>query len=294
MGHLLGWPIAGYRTNAVKNAVEFYPLSDSDRGQELADQLGFDRSSVRYSEEAPLQQNDVPFFSKEGRGSLLLEERSVFRNRKNFTDHPFLKLPKENEPSSSWPYRGFDENTLDQLAAISVAGVCAEILAFGNAEGGVADLNQLRQIFSASETAIDEKASTNRIRYALGFTMGCLRRHLGVLDDLAEAMDEGKSVAECVLVIESSKNILGMEAFGGNYEIERRKKFISDESSLLERVLLGSDQRIDTIESRLVEGKGGGYRMNRSFLPGDDPFYAALAVALGFLLWASAGGLSLH
>jgi hypothetical protein len=88
---------------------------------------------------------DVPFFSTEGLGGLLLEEQSVFRNTKNYTDNPFLKLASINEPTNSWPFRGFDHRTVDQLAAVSVGGVCAEILAFGNAEGGIADLGQ-RQI----------------------------------------------------------------------------------------------------------------------------------------------------
>ena len=35
MGHLLGYPVKGYSVNAVKNAVEIYPLADADRGLDL-------------------------------------------------------------------------------------------------------------------------------------------------------------------------------------------------------------------------------------------------------------------
>ena len=140
MAHLLGFPIKGYSVNAVKNAVEFYPLNDPDVGLDRARQLGFDRPSSRPVEDLAVPpEESAPYFSKEGRGASLVEEQSVFRKSKNYTDNPFLKLPSQNEPKNSWPFRGFDHRTVDKLAVVSVAGVCAEIMAFGNAEGGVAD-----------------------------------------------------------------------------------------------------------------------------------------------------------
>jgi hypothetical protein len=66
-------------------------------------------------------------------------------NAKNYTDNPFLKLLYKDNPSQAWPYRGFDKATLDHLAVVSVAGLWAEILAFGNVEGGIVDLYHFRQ-----------------------------------------------------------------------------------------------------------------------------------------------------
>jgi hypothetical protein len=330
MGHLLGLPVAGYQANAVKNAVNFYPLADTDRSFDLASQLGFDKSlsarRVEQNSEAlsadQLSAFDAPFFSETGRGAWLVEERSVFRNAQNYTNNPFLKLASRNEPSNSWPFRGFDEATLDQLSAISVAGVCSEILAFGmytkcsfclrvlnsdtvcirlflwaigNAEGGVADLNQLRQIYRSAEPSISERDEENRIRFALGYTMSQLRRHLGALDALSKIMERDGTIAECVAAIENCENMSGVVSIAGeNYEVQRRKDFLSDQRSPLERLFLGGGRTIDELEDRLVEGKGGGYRKETFRLTGDDPVYAAIAVALLFALWASAGGLSLH
>ena len=96
-------------------------------------------------------ESNAPYFSEKGRGSDAIATQSVFRNAKNYTENPFLKLPSQNEPSKAWPYRGFDENTIDKLTVVSVAGVCAEILAYGNAEGGYADISQLRQLFNSAE-----------------------------------------------------------------------------------------------------------------------------------------------
>jgi hypothetical protein len=298
IGHLLGLPIQAYTANAVRNAVSFYPLSDPDKGRDYARQLGFDKGKQQNEnyELWPLPSRpDVPFFSEQGRGADVVEERSVFRKDKNSADNPFLKLPAQNEPTTTWPYRGFDERTLDQLTVVSVAGVCAEILAFGNAEGGVADFGQLRQIFGAAETELSERDMENRIRFALGYTISLLRRHLGALDALAEVMERDGSIAECVVAIEGSReNTSGQDGIMGDYELRRREAFRFNGTGWIEHVLLGSDKTIDTIENRLQEGKGGGSRKQSVRLTGDDPLYLALAIAFVFLTWASAGGLSLH
>jgi hypothetical protein len=173
-----------------------------------------------------------------------------------------------------------------------VAGVCAEILAFGNAEGGAADLSQLRQIFNSAEEKITDREIENRIRFALGYTLTQLRRHLGTLDALAAAMANEASVAECVAAIEACKTESGHDGSIGDYELRRRQSFQAE--GWFERRIIGGDRSIDTEEDRLVEGRGGGYRKETLRLTGDDPLYAAFAVALAFFAWAVAGGLSLH
>lgn len=167
MAHLLGYPIAGYSTNAVKNAVEFFPLSDKDVGRDKAEMLGFDRQYSRGDDESPgartrPRTNDAPFFSPQGSGAVDLESQSVFRNVKNYTDNPFLKIATQNQPRNSWPYRGFDHGTVDKLAVVSCAGVCAEIISFGYAEGGLADLGQLQQILANAEPELTERDKENR------------------------------------------------------------------------------------------------------------------------------------
>ena len=296
IGHLLGFPIKNYQSNAVKNAVEFYPLNDKDVGRQKAALLGFEPrsggSSASDEDEYMDQQGiDRPFFSEGGRGDVLLQQ-SVFRDAKNYTDNPFLKVSPTNNVKNAWPFRGFDHETLDKLAAVSVAGVCSEIIGFGNAEGGFADLSQLRQLFANAEPELSEKDMENRIRYAIGFSMGQLRRHLGALDALIEAMEADASVDECILVIETCKNVNGASVMN-NYEKIRRDKIQNEGIGFIEKMLLGG-KNIDTEDDSVVYGKGGGYRKKSFQLTGDDPIYAALGVAFIFFAWASAGGLSLH
>jgi hypothetical protein len=228
IAHLLGYPIKGYSTNAVKNAVEFYPLSDPDVGVERAQRLGFDRrKESRTNDDTAWDEppnNDVPFFSKDGRGSSALQGQSVFRNTKDYAANPLLKIASQNQVKESWPYRGFDHAVVDRLAVVSVAGVCAEILAFGNAEGGTADLSQLRQIFSNADPELTEREMENRIRYSIGFAMTQLRLHLGALDALAEVMDRAGTVSECVAAMEGCSNVIGNDAIFGDYDVRRRQQ----------------------------------------------------------------------
>lgn len=301
MAHLLGYPIAGYSTNAVKNAVEFYPLNDKDAGKDKAQTLGFDQQISRvesfFTAERRPRTNDAPFFSPEGSGAEEVETQSIYRNSKNYADNPFLKIATENQPRNSWPYRGFDHGALDKLAVVSVAGVCSEIMSFGYAEGGLADFNQLEQFFANAEPELTKKDKENRIRFAMGYTMTQLRLHLGCLDDLAEVMNRSGSVPECVSVIERCTNVSGNDGiFGDDYELRRRKEIKSSTLGIFEKVLL-SPKDVDTEEDRLVQGAGGGYREEKSKfiqISGDDPLYLAGGIACLFLAFAASGGISLH
>lgn len=337
LGYLLGWPVKSYKANnAVKSAVEFFPLSDADAGKERAQQLGFDARSIASSgaenEITTKGEIDRPYFSREGRGNTDME-RSVLPDDK-YSEASYFELSRKDDPTTSWPYRGFDDATLDKLAIISVAGACAEILSYGNAEGGVADLIQLRRIYGAAASStrnsdiqgidhriesatpgkfrddakdrrlrrgkkdgeMDEREMDNRTRFALGYAMGLLRQHLGALDALAEVMERDGSIGECVVALEEYPNVSGY-TLKGDYDKVRREKFRAEERGLggwMERTFLGGSKTIDIEDVGVVEGKGGGERRRGFQLTGDDPLYAALAVAVVFFAWASEGGLSLH
>jgi hypothetical protein len=296
IGHLLGMPIKGYRANAIKNAVEFYPLKDDDVGKTRASLLGFvNNNGGRTSNDWDDNGNTgyTPgYFEEGGRGEDVKLTQSVFRDAKNYTDNPFLKITPTNDVKQSWPYRGFDHATIDKLAATSVAGVCSEILSFGNAEGGFADLGQLKQILINAEPEFSEKEMENIIKYSIGNTMGQLRRHLGALDDLIEVMERDGSVAECIMAIENCENVSGATVMG-NYEKMRRDQIKGMGIGFVEQLALGG-KNADTEANDVIYGKGGGDRKQKFQLTGDDPLYAALASTSLFLAWAVSGGLTLH
>ena len=314
MGHLLGWPIQGYSTqttNIASAAVQFYPLSDPDIGKSYAQQLGFDRkSNSRVEAEAVIDFQDkisalsnTPYFSKNGRGGSVVEQQSTLRNQTERSIR-MNQIDVRNDPTTAWPYRSFSEDTLDVLTMISVGGVCSEILAMGNAQGGRADFDQLKQLLRASSKdadAMTDREMNNRLRYALGFTMSVLRRHLQQLDALAAVMEQNGSIAECIQAIETptTSSSSRVEFNSDTYELRRRERFLSQ--SMVGRIqhLFGGDmikngRSIDAIEDRLEQGKGGGSRKQVYRLTGDDPLYVAVTIAGFFLIWALSGGLSLH
>ena len=294
--------------------------------------MGFDARRVSAQEDAadeqPIVVEDRPYFSKDGQGGSALQ-RSVFRDEDS-ADASTFALSPEDDPTSTWPFRGFDDETVDKLAVISVAGACAEILAYGNAEGGVADLAQLRRIYGASASAkkssdeegdaefgsfsddatkrrlrrenevntvgMDEKEMDNRTRFALGYAMGLLRQHLGALDALAEKMEEDGSVVDCIVALESCTNVSGY-TLKGDYDKIRRERFQAEERGMggwIEKTFLGGSKTIDVEDSSVIEGKGGGDRKPTFQLTGDDPIYAAVAVSLAFAAYAFNGGITLH
>ena len=315
MGHLLGWPIQGYSiqtTNIASAAVQFYPLSDPDVGKSYAQQLGFDRkSNSRVEAEANSDYQDkisaltdIPYFSKNGRGGSVVEQQSTLRNQTQRSIN-MSRMDVRNDPTTTWPYRGFSEDTLDVLTMISVGGVCSEILAMGNAQGGRADFDQLKQLLRSSSPdadAMSDREMNNRLRYALGFTMSVLRRHLHQLDALAAVMEQNGSITQCIQAIEtsttSSTSMAGMNS--DSYELSRREGFRSQ--SIVHRTmqpLFGGEmmkpgRSIDTVEDRLEQRIGGGSRKQVYRLTGDDPLYIAITIAGIFLIWALSGGLSLH
>lgn len=329
VGYLLGWPVKSFEVkNSVRNAVEFYPLGDADAGPSRAKVLGFDVR--KNSNEEDVQQgssmseeSDKPYYSKDGLGGSEME-RSVFRDE-NDSAETYFALAQQDDPTTSWPFRGFDEETLDILAVISLAGACAEILSFGNAEGGVADLLQLRRIYGAAANSalksesdnddtqlgtftddakkrrlrrenekgksvgMDEREMDNRTRFALGFCLGLLRQNLGALDSLAAAMERNEKLSGCILALEECPNTSGY-TLTGDYDKIRRERFRSEQRGVgawVEKTFLGGSVTIDVEDSSVIEGKGGGERAKGFQLQGDDVLYAALAVSFAFFAWAS-------
>ena len=138
--YLLGIPIQGYATNARSACVQFYPFNDPDSGRNKAQQLGFDRplssnkANTNAEENVPIYIDEKPFFSENGAGGDIVSTQSVFRNVKNYTENPFLKLATTVEPSQnpkqSWPYRGFTHDMIDKVRWIDVYSVVFSFLLF--------------------------------------------------------------------------------------------------------------------------------------------------------------------
>ncbi len=90
--------------------------------------------------------------------------------------------------------------SLDAYCCIALAGVASEVLAFGQAEGGLNDVRQLDALLQA--LAFTQKRSNSQIRWAALAVTLLLRRHAAAHDALEAAMASGASVGQCVAALE--------------------------------------------------------------------------------------------
>lgn len=95
---------------------------------------------------------------------------------------------------------------LDSFACVALAGVAAEVMCFGRAEGGAADVAQLDGILRA--LGFDQTKATKQVRWTVLAVTLLLREFRDVHAALADAMDRGASVSECVALIEDKTDAL--------------------------------------------------------------------------------------
>lgn len=110
-----------------------------------------------------------------------------------FVDQEFQLEVQSGKLSSS---------TLNRFSCIALAGVATEYLRFELAEGGLSDIQQLDSLFKG--LGFTQMKADSQVRWAVLNTVTLLRRHSRVHDLLVQAMTNGKSVGQCIEVIESS------------------------------------------------------------------------------------------
>lgn len=91
--------------------------------------------------------------------------------------------------------------TLNKFTCIALAGVATEYLLYDLAEGGLADIQQLDNLLKS--LSFTQKKADSQVRWAVLNVVTILRRHKNILSKLAMAMMSGKSVGECIEVIEA-------------------------------------------------------------------------------------------
>ena len=91
-------------------------------------------------------------------------------------------------------------SSLDAFTCIALAGVAAEYLAFGQAEGGLDDISTLDGLLRAC--GFTQKRTDSEVRFAVLSVVLMLRRQAAAHDALAAAMSRGCTVGECIAEIE--------------------------------------------------------------------------------------------
>lgn len=95
-----------------------------------------------------------------------------------------------------------EDSEIDVLAVVAMAGVAAEATVFEEVVGQTADLLDLQRILNRSREKIPNGQQQNVTRWAVYQAASLLKTYKDEYAGLMEAMQQGKSVAECVKVIE--------------------------------------------------------------------------------------------
>lgn len=112
-----------------------------------------------------------------------------------FVDFEFVEEVKTGKVSATM---------LNRFSCIALAGVATEYLLYGQAEGGLTDINKLDGLLKS--LGFTQKKADSQVRWAVLNTILLLRRHEEARAKLTDAMARGKSVGSCIDVIEEAIN----------------------------------------------------------------------------------------
>ncbi|MGL6341249.1 MAG: ATP-dependent Zn protease [Waterburya sp.] len=90
--------------------------------------------------------------------------------------------------------------TLDRFCTVWMAGIAAEKIVYGNAQGGVEDRQQLQQALKMA--GLPEVGYPQKERWAQLQATNLLTRHQKSYEALVEAMKQRASVTECYAIIQ--------------------------------------------------------------------------------------------
>ena len=90
--------------------------------------------------------------------------------------------------------------TLDRFCTVWMAGIAAEKIAYGNAQGGAEDREQLKQALMMA--GLPETAYALKERWAQLQATNLLTRHQKSYEALIKAMEQRASVEECYAIIQ--------------------------------------------------------------------------------------------
>lgn len=93
---------------------------------------------------------------------------------------------------------------IDRFSIVSMAGIAAEAIHYGEAEGGESDVAALIRMLTTLNPPWKEQVVREQARWAVLEAVLLLRKNVKAYDALCEAMRERKSLGECVLVIEEN------------------------------------------------------------------------------------------
>ena len=97
-----------------------------------------------------------------------------------------------------------DEQEVNRLGIIAMAGATAEAMNFPDVMGQNADMLDLQRIMMRSSTKLGNQEQQNLTRWASYQAASLLRKHKAEYEALVQCMESGGSVKDCILAIENA------------------------------------------------------------------------------------------
>ena len=191
---------------------------------------------------------------------------------------------------------------LEAIAVVSLAGIMAEIRAFGQSEGGAADLGQLQEIYDRA--GLDAEAQLETTRWAALQAFLLLKRHAIALETLVDAFvnenEENIPVTVAIAALENETDFLSEEDNTRWDSLGPLRQKRLQELRRRNRVLPNAVERLMAVQgSSLDDDDDSPVTYDRSppkqsiISPEDVPLLA-FGVTMCFLFYAINGGITLH
>lgn len=97
-----------------------------------------------------------------------------------------------------------EDEELDRLALVAMAGVAGECTKFSDVMGQTADLMDLQRMINRSARKLSDSEQQNLTRWAVFQACSILKQNESAYNTLVDTMQRGGSVYECIQAIESA------------------------------------------------------------------------------------------
>ncbi len=94
------------------------------------------------------------------------------------------------------------KSTIDAHSQVLMAGIAAEAIRYGEAEGGESDVSALLQLLTSLQPAWTPDQVRKQARWSVIQSVKLLRQHKAAFEELAKAMKKGEGLGNCVDIIE--------------------------------------------------------------------------------------------
>lgn len=142
-------------------------------------------------------------------------------------------------------------SSLDRMSVVIMAGIAAEAIRFGKAEGGAADEQSLVGFLTSIQPPWNILRIQGQARWAAMQAILLIREHEKAYDALCIALEEGKSVGDAILAIEENLPTV-LPSLQRIDDRKNRKKTM--ESDLLMRYIQKVTWKVGGIEAAEYEG----------------------------------------